>query len=65
MKHIKIYIEQLIKIQQDSIDRYEDMTSPSPAMDAYIQNQIRNKEEQIAMLETIINIIEDETRKAI
>jgi hypothetical protein len=59
MRYIRKYIDSLIKIQQDSINRYENMTAHSPAMEAYIENQVRNKEEQVAMLESIIKLMDD------
>lgn len=59
MRYVRKYIDSLIKIQQDSINRYENMTAHSPAMEAYIENQVRNKEEQVAMLESIIKLMDD------
>ena len=59
MRYIRKYIDSLIKIQQESINRYENMTAHSPAMEAYIENQVRNKEEQVAMLESIVKLMDD------
>jgi hypothetical protein len=59
MRYVRKYIDSLIKIQQESIIRYENMTAHSPAMEAYIENQVRNKQEQIEMLRSIVKLMDD------
>jgi len=59
MRYVRRYIDSLIKIQQESIIRYENMTAHSPAMEAYIENQVRNKLEQIEMLRSIVKLMDD------